>query len=187
MGNDNCKNNPQHPEYLDFGAPDTDIFSEITIPLGTEIHLTITPAQAKMEKLAADLAGICAEIHGLPALWGETLEYHRRRKGLTVAELSRRTHISETTIHKFRSNPHIQPRVTVVLAVIVGLNLHPLYAYDLLSKASYNIANPTLVNFIYRYLINYCHNATIEVWNRRLKESGLDIVLPGPNFFDPLK
>lgn len=187
MGNNNCKNNPQSYEDHTFPVPDIRFFLEITISPRKMIYPIVIPAQEEMEALIEELSRIWETLHELPPLWGDTLESHRKRKNLSIAELSRRTHVSETTIHKFRRNPHIQPKVTVVMAFVIGLNLHPIYAYDLISKANYNIHNPTLVNFFYHYLINYCHGDTIEVWNRRLEESGLDIVLPGPNFFDPYK
>ena len=176
-----CKRNPQTLVSRIFAAPDTKEFLESNSSPREVIQPIVIPASKEMEAINKELIEIYEYIRTLPPLWIDSLEEHRKRKKLSIAEVARRSWLSETTIYNYKSKPHIQPKVTVVLAFIVGLNLHPLYAYDVLSKANYNILNPSPLNYFIQHLINYHHHATIEVWNQRFIEAGFDIVLPGVN------
>lgn len=180
-----CKRNPQTPVSRIFAAPDTEEILESNSSPREVIQPVVIPAQKEMEAINKELVEIYEYIRTLPPLWIDSLEAHRKRKKLSIAEVARRSWLSETTIYKYKSNPHFQPKVTVVLAFIISLNLHPLYAYDVLAKANYNVLNPSPLNYFIQHLINYHHRATIEVWNQRFKEAGFDIVLPGVNDCNP--
>lgn len=180
-----CKRKTRRTITVVFSAPDPRHYSEITRSPSEEIEQIIVPAKSEMEDIKNELSSIYNTIINLPPLWVETFEYHRKRKNLSISDLSVRSHISETTLYNYKKKPYIQPKLAVVLAIIIGLNLHPIYAKDLLTKAGYNIMAPSPTNYIFQFLIECMHTETIEVWNQRLAEADIGIVLPGINNYAP--
>lgn len=116
-----------------------------------------------------------AEIGGsLPSSFCGTLDAHINRRGFTNEHMEERTLISERTIRDYRSKPESKPTLQSVLALCIGLNLYPLFAFDLLSKAGYNMNTFVGPNFIYSYLIYNHFNETIHQWNDKLEKANMD-------------
>lgn len=110
----------------------------------------------------------------LPSSFCGTLDAHIKRRKFTNEEMELRTLISERTIREYRSNPESKPILQSVLALCIGLNLHPQFAMDLLNKAGYNMSAFVGINFIYSYLIYNHHNENIHLWNEKLKKANMD-------------
>lgn len=81
-------------------------------------------------------------------------------------------------IQDYRNKKDAKPTLQSVLALCIGLNLHPDFCYDLIDKAGYNIFIGREENIIYRYLINNHHVENIYMWNEKLRDAGIPQQLP---------
>ena len=81
-------------------------------------------------------------------------------------------------IQDYRKKKDAKPTLQSVLALCIGLNLHPSFAYDLIAKAGYNIMVASEENLIYRYLIDNHHMENIYMWNEKLRDAGISQQLP---------
>jgi len=130
---------------------------------------------AEAMKRIAQLSDEYAKIgRNLPSSFCGSLDMHIKRRGFTNEQMEERTLISERTIREYRRNPESKPTLQSVLALCIGLNLHPLFAFDLLSKAGYNTNTFVGPNFIYSYLIHNHHNENIHLWNIKLEKANMD-------------
>ena len=60
------------------------------------------------------------------------------------------------------------------MALRIGLNLHPIFAEDLIKKAGYDIfSKNSEENIAYQYLINHLHMENLERWNSVLRSFGV--------------
>lgn len=81
-----------------------------------------------------------SEILGeVPSSFPGTLDYHINRRGYTNEKMEERTGISSRMIQDYLKDKDAKPTLQSVLALCIGLNLHPDFCYDLISKAGYNI------------------------------------------------
>ena len=94
-----CKRKTRRTITVVFSAPDPRHYSEITRSPSEEIEQMIVPAKSEMEDIKNEISSIYNTIINLPPLWVETFEYHRKRKNLSISDLSVRSHISETTLY----------------------------------------------------------------------------------------
>ena len=124
---------------------------------------------------ARRVSDILAEI---PSSFCATLDYHIKRRNYTNEKMEERTGISSRMIQDYRNKKDSKPTLQSVLALCIGLNLHPSFSYDLIAKAGYNIMTASEENLIYRYLIDNHHMENILMWNSKLQDAGLQQQLP---------
>ena len=79
---------------------------------------------------------VLAEV---PSYFCGTLDYHIKRRGYTNERMEERTGISSRMIQDYRNKKDAKPTLQSVLALCIGLNLHPSFSYDLIAKAGHNI------------------------------------------------
>ena len=92
--------------------------------------------------------------------------------------MEERTGISSRMIQDYRNKKDAKPTLQSVLALCIGLNLHPSFSYDLITKAGYNIMAASEEYLIYRYLIDNHHMENIYMWNEKLRDAGIPQQLP---------
>lgn len=149
-------------------------FIETVCSLDAEQNEDVIKNASAMRRIA-QLSNEYAEIgRDLPSSFCGTLDAHIKRREFTNEQMEDRTLISERTIREYRSKPESKPTLQSVLALCIGLNLHPLFAFDLLSKAGYNMNTFVGPNFIYSYLIYNHHNENIYLWNIKLEKANMD-------------
>jgi len=128
-------------------------------------------AMGRIAKMSKEYAEIGAS---LPSSFSGTLDAHIKRRGYTNEQMEERTLISERTIREYRNNIEVKPTLQSVLALCIGLNLQPQFAFDLLDKAGHNINSFVGMNFIYSYLIYNHHMENIYLWNEKLSKGNMD-------------
>ena len=121
------------------------------------------------------ISDILAEV---PSSFCGTLDYHVKRRGYTNEKMEERTGISSRMIQDYRNKKDAKPTLQSVLALCIGLNLHPSFSYDLIAKAGYNIMIASEEFLIYRYLIEHHHMENIFMWNAKLQDAGITQQLP---------
>ena len=130
---------------------------------------------ATIAEEAKRVSDILAEV---PSSFCGTLDYHIERRKYTNEKMEERSGISSRMIQDYRNRKDAKPTLQSVLALCIGLNLHPSFAYDLIAKAGYNIMTASEENLIYRYLIDHHHMETIYMWNEKLRDAGIPQHLP---------
>ena len=152
------------------------------------VEAKFNPKEGKNEdvqKRAREMAAIAAEarrvsdvLAEIPSSFCGTLDYHVKRRGYTNEKMEERTGISSRMIQDYRNKKDAKPTLQSVLALCIGLNLHPSFSYDLITKAGYNIMTASEEYLIYRYLIDNHHMENIYMWNEKLRDAGIPQQLP---------
>ena len=152
------------------------------------VEASFNPKEGKNEdvqKRAREMAAISAEakrvsdiLAEVPSSFCGTLDYHIKRRGYTNEKMEERTGISSRMIQDYRNKKDAKPTLQSVLALCIGLNLHPSFSYDLIAKAGHNIMIASEEFLIYRYLIDNHHMENIFMWNAKLQDAGIPQQLP---------
>lgn len=152
------------------------------------VEAKFNPKEGKNEdvqKRAREMAAIAAEakrvsdiLAEVPSSFCGTLDYHIKRRGYTNEKMEERTGISSRMIQDYRNKKDAKPTLQSVLALCIGLNLHPSFSYDLISKAGHNVMIASEEFLIYRYLIDNHHMENIFMWNEKLQDAGIPQQLP---------
>lgn len=132
----------------------------------------------EMTTIAAEAKRISDILAEIPSSFCGTLDYHVKRRGYTNEKMEERTGISSRMIQDYRNKKDAKPTLQSVLALCIGLNLHPSFSYDLINKAGYNIMTANEEYLIYRYLIEHHHMENIFMWNEKLQDAGIPQQLP---------
>lgn len=153
------------------------------------VEATFNPLEGKNEdvqKRAREMVAIAEEARRVqvdimtncPSSFCGTLDYHIQRRGYSNEKMEEKTGISERTIREYRKSLDVKPDLTSVLALCIGLNLQPGYAYDLIAKSGNDIMRASQENLVFRYLIDYHHMENIYMWNDKLQDAGINQQLP---------
>lgn len=152
------------------------------------VEAKFNPREGKNEdvqKRAREMATIAAEakrisdiLAEIPSSFCGTLDYHIKRRKYTNEKLEERTGISSLMLQDYRNKKDAKPTLQSVLALCIGLNLHPSFSYDLIAKAGYNIMTASEEFLVYRYLIDNHHMENIFMWNEKLRDAGIPQQLP---------
>ena len=152
------------------------------------LEATFDPNEGQNEdaiKRSSEMSVIRAEEDRLQKILAETpssfcgtLDYHIRRRGYSNDRMEELTGISLRSLYTYRTKLDAKPTLECVMALCIGLNLQPLLAFDLISKAGYNIMVPTIKNMTYWYLVINHHMENIFMWNQKLKDGGINQQLP---------
>ena len=128
----------------------------------------------ELAKISEEIKRIKKIVNELPSSFGGTLDAHIKRKGYTNEDVAGYTTINEKTIRNYRNGNNINPEIGTVMALCIGLNLHPIFAEDLIKKAGYDIfSKNSEENIAYQYLINHLHMENLERWNFVLRSFGV--------------
>lgn len=152
------------------------------------VEAKFNPREGKNEdvqKRAREMATIVAEakrisdiLAEVPSSFCGTLDYHIKRRKYTNEKLEERTGISSRMLQDYRNKKDAKPTLQSVLALCIGLNLHPSFSYDLIAKAGCNIMTASEEFLVYRYLIDNHHMENIFMWNEKLRDAGIPQQLP---------
>ena len=132
----------------------------------------ITGSQVTPDTFSASINAIQKITREMPATFGGTLVSHMKRKGVTNEQLAEASLLSARHISRYRNNPEVSVSLEAVVAICVGLKLHPLFAFDLLKKAGYTL-NDSRQHTAYRIILSSMTNRTIYDCNECLIQDGL--------------
>jgi hypothetical protein len=141
--------------------------------LGSEHNQKILKEMDNTFDTMEEIANI---LENLPMTFHESLVAHMKRKRCTVLDLVGRAHVFKQKITDMRNEPNKRWDLEDVLAVCIGLNLHPEFIFDMLDKANLSLNHNTKENIFYRGMINQHYKASVDVWNEKLKERGYPLL-----------
>jgi len=154
-------------------------FVEATCELYKDNNEDVAKRATEMAKIRNEAARITELMNSLPGSFAGTLDAHIKRRSYTNEEMEERCQISERRIRDLRSNNDMKVELPTVLALCIGLNLQPTFAFDLLKKAGHDIMSRyTNDNLVYIYLITNHHMETLSMWNEKLAEASIPQYLP---------
>ncbi|WP_308644548.1 hypothetical protein [Oceanotoga sp.] len=128
-------------------------------------------------KVSAYSIEMSEELMNMPGSFSKTLEYHIKRRELTNEILAERSGLSARIISDYRNNESLTKELPTVMALCIGLNLHHLYAEDLIEKAGHQWKK-TPEHILYRWLLVWHTDETLSQWNKRLEDAGISQRLP---------
>lgn len=160
--------------------PNSESFVEATCDIHEEHNENIKHRAEEMGKIRDESDRLQEIADELPTTFHGTLNKHIERRGYTNEDMEERTYISARSLIDYRNKrvSETNPELPTVLALCVALNLHPLFSYDLIKKAGYDVMSISPVNCVYQYLINNHHMECVDMWNRKLRDAGITQVLP---------
>lgn len=103
--------------------------------------------------------------------FANTLVLHMRKNNVDESILSYRTKINVTLIRGYYKGEKGQPSEENVMALCIGLKLHPDFCYDMFEKANYFIKSDTPKHLAYRFLFKYT-SKSIDTCNAILEKLG---------------
>ena len=128
-------------------------------------------AAIDIQRLTKTTQDVSHVLNGLPGSFGATLEAHIQRRGMTQEQLAEGSLITDRRIRTYCMNDQMVPLQRVV-ALCIGLKLHPILSLDLVKKAGY-LFNQTPEHVAYQMiLVAMTHNSIYEC-NEYLKTLGL--------------
>lgn len=128
-------------------------------------------AAIDIQRLTRTTQDVSRVLNGLPGSFGATLEAHMQRRGMTQEQLAEGSLITDRRIRTYCLNDQMIPLPRVV-ALCIGLKLHPILSLDLVRKAGY-LFNQTPEHVAYQMiLVAMTHNSIYEC-NEYLKTLGL--------------
>ena len=157
---------------------DSKSFVEATFNKNEGKNEDVLKRAREMATIAAEAKRVSDILADIPSSFCGTLDYHIKRRNYTNEKMEERSGISSRMIQEYRNKKDSKPTLQSVLALCIGLNLHPSFSYDMISKAGYNIMTASEENLIYRYLIDNHHMENIYMWNEKLHDAGIPQQLP---------
>ena len=128
-------------------------------------------AATEIQQLVKTTQDVSRVLQSLPQSFGATLEAHMRRKGVTQEQLAESSLITDRRIRTYCIDDQMVALPRVV-ALCVGLKLHPIFAFDLVKKAGYQF-NQTSDHVAYQMILLSMTQHSIFECNEYLNILGL--------------
>ena len=128
-------------------------------------------AATEVQHLVKTTQDVSRVLQSLPSSFGATLEAHMRRKGVTQEQLAESSLMTDRRIRTYCVDDQMVPLPRVV-ALCVGLKLHPIFAFDLVKKAGY-LFNQTSEHVAYQMILVSMTQHSIFECNEYLNILGL--------------
>ena len=128
-------------------------------------------AATEIQQLVKTTQDVGRVLQSLPQSFGATLEAHMRRKGVTQEQLAESSLITDRRIRTYCIDDQMVALPRVV-ALCVGLKLHPIFAFDLVKKAGYQF-NQTSDHVAYQMILLSMTQHSIFECNEYLNVLGL--------------
>ena len=124
------------------------------------------------QQSSQSVQGVTSALKSLPLTFGETLEAHMQRKGMTQEQLAEYSLLAVRTIRSYRSTETPSIGLPRVVAICIGLKLHPLFCFDLVRKAGYQFCL-TEEHVAYQILLGSMTHSSIYECNDFLRAAGI--------------
>ena len=136
----------------------------------SEVSFQAAPQTAN--EFAEDVIKLTELLTELPATFSGTLSVHIRRSGRTIEQLAEICGISEKTIQRYKASDENECELPTLIALCVGLKLHPILSFDLLSKAGYGSLKSSKKHTAYKMILLTMYNCSVEQCNDYLQALG---------------
>ena len=131
-----------------------------------------TGAAFDIQHFTRSLHDVSHALQGLPDSFGATLEAHMQRKGMTQEQLAEGSLLGVRSIRTYRGTEYPYITLPRVVALCVGLKLHPILASDLVRKAGLSF-NHSEEHLAYQILLGTMTHNSIYECNEYLRAVGI--------------
>ena len=125
-----------------------------------------------IQHFTRSLHDVSHALNGLPDSFGATLEAHMQRKGMTQEQLAEGSLLGVRSIRTYRGTEYPYITLPRVVALCVGLKLHPILASDLVRKAGLSF-NHSEEHLAYQILLGAMTHNSIYECNDYLRAVGI--------------
>lgn len=129
-------------------------------------------AATEVQHLAKTTQDVSRVLQSLPHSFGATLEAHMQRKGVTQEQLAESSLLAVRSIRTYRGTEYPYITLPRVIALCIGLKLHPILANDLIKKAGYCLTMSE-EHVAYQILLVSMTHGSIYECNEYLRAVGL--------------
>lgn len=130
---------------------------------------------------AAQADKIASLLNTLPPSYPETIKKLMAKNKISVEELAYRSGLTERTVYRHRQGEKKRPPLPQVMALCIGMNLHPVFSFDLLSKAGIRLTS-SKEDTVYTMVLMTMSEKSITDVNKYLKAAGVE-TLSGNDVF----
>ncbi|MBQ3220584.1 MAG: hypothetical protein IJB34_01330 [Clostridia bacterium] len=102
----------------------------------------------------------------------DMLKVLMEKYGYSNREMKKQTGIDDHKIAAFLDGTK-EPAKSEVIAIVAGMQLHPVVSEHLISKSGVNLITTSEKDAMYHFLINQCYEEGLDSWNERLREAGM--------------
>lgn len=142
------------------------------MPRGRANAVSFKAAPQTADEFADQVNELTDLLTTLPATFSGTLSVHISRSGLTIEQLAEICGISEKTIQRYKASDEIECELPTLITLCVGLKLHPILSFDLLSKAGYGSLKSSKKHTAYKMILLTMYKCSVEQCNDYLLELG---------------
>lgn len=128
--------------------------------------------QKESSKIDDEIARINKILNSLPGSFSGSLKALMESKGYTEELLAEESWVSLSTIKQYRQKEDKVKTLKTVIAICIGLHLHPWITEDLIRKAGLTI-KATRLDGAYRYLYTFHYKDSIDDCNVYLRAQKL--------------
>ena len=129
-------------------------------------------AASEEQRFTKTVQEVSRVMKSLPVTFGPTLEAHMKRKGVTQEQLAESSLLAARTIRSYQSTEAPSIGLPRVVALCIGLKLHPVFCFDLVRKAGYRF-NLTEEHIAYQMLLGSMTHSPIYECNEFLRAAGI--------------
>ena len=90
-------------------------------------------------------------------------------RDVTLEELAADSGIDEKTIRRIKDGKTSNPSIKTLIAICIGLKLHPCLSKDLIKKSNYNLDAISQENIAYTNILGTMYNKSIDEINEYLE------------------
>ena len=119
------------------------------------------------------VAEVQKELLDLPGGFKETLKRLMKNRELTFEELAGKSDVNEKTIRRIVNGETDNPDIGTIIALCIGMRLHPRLSFNLIEKGNYNLKAINEENIIYGEILRTMYNCDLEDVNEFLSNHNL--------------
>lgn len=139
---------------------------EVSVKLSEKYNTTSNSAEKYNKKILEETT---EELNNLPNSFTETLKMLIKHRDVTLEELAADSGIDEKTIRRIKDGKTSNPSIKTLIAICIGLKLHPCLSKDLIKKSNYNLDAISQENIAYTNILGTMYNKSIDEINEYLE------------------
>ncbi len=139
---------------------------EVSIKLSDKYNISSNAAEKCQKQIIKETN---EELKKLPNSFNETLKMLIKNRDVTLEELSADSGIDEKTIRRIKDGETSNPNIKTLVAICIGLKLHPCLSRDLIKKSNYNLDAISEENIAYNTILDTMYNKSIDEVNEYLE------------------
>ncbi len=142
----------------------------------TTHNATIDQRAEELKKIGAEAKQVAGIYRQLPSTFADTLVVHMDRLKYTEEALAENALVTAKTIQRMRNDMKYKPKLETVVAVCIGLQLHPVLSIDLVAKAGHSFKQFDEEHIIYQWLLNTKYQCSIYECNEILRANNCKVL-----------